>query len=195
VIAAAFSDDVLEDRHNSEVIEPERNAQESIVLRLVDHEDATVKPLEAVREQVVANLHDQEATEAAKAAAGKLTEQLRAGGKMTQVASGYELKQPGLVTRTKADIPSAVLERAFRLPRPQEDRPTYGSALLAHGDVAVVGVTGVVDGSPSALGQAARDQEGRELAQAIGSHYYDDVVEDLVSRAKITRKAVVESGD
>jgi peptidyl-prolyl cis-trans isomerase D len=193
VVAAAFSDDVLKDRHNSEVIEPERNAQESIVLRVVDHEDATVKPLAAVREQVVANLRDQDASEAAKAAAVKLTEQLKAGGKMAQVASGYELKQPGLVARTKPNVPPAVLELAFRLPRPQKDSPTYGSTALAQGDAVVVSISDVVDGSPDALSQAARAQDRRELAQTMGSHSYDDLVEDLISRAKITRKPIAES--
>jgi peptidyl-prolyl cis-trans isomerase D len=193
VIAAAFSDDVLKDRHNSEVIESERNAQESIVLRVVDHEDATVKPLEAVRAQVVADLRDQDATEAAKAAAAKLADQLKSGAKMAQVASGYELKQPGLVTRTKPDVPPAVLEVAFSLSRPQKDGATYGSTLVAQGDAAVVGVSDVVDGSPKGLSQAAREQEGRALAQLIGSRYYDDLVEDLVSRAKITRKPIAES--
>ena len=193
VVAAAFSDDVLKDRHNSEVIEPERNAQESIVLRVVDHEDATVKPLAAVRDQVVANLRDQDASQAAKAAAVKLTEQLNAGGKVTQVASDYDLKEPGLVTRTKPDVPPAVLELAFRLPRPQKDGPTYGSTELAEGDAAVVSISDVVDGSPDALSQAVRDQDRRELAQTMGSRSYDDLVEDLISRAKITRKPITES--
>jgi peptidyl-prolyl cis-trans isomerase D len=193
VLAAAFSDDVLKDRHNSEVIEPDRNAQESIVLRVVDHEDATVKPLAAVREQVVANLRDQDASEAAKAAAVKLTEQLKAGGTMAQVASGYELKQPGLVTRTKPDVPHAVLELAFGLPGPHKDSTTYGSTALAQGDAAVVSLSDVVDGSPDALSQAARDQDRRELAQTMGSHSYDDLVEDLISRTKITRKPIAES--
>ena len=193
VIAAAFSDDVLKERHNSEVIEPERNVQESIVLRVVEHEDATVKPLADVRDQIVENLRDQEATEAAKAAAVKLTEQLKGGAKLAEVAGDYELKAPGLITRTAPDVPPAVRDMAFSLPRPQEDVASYGSASLAQGNAAVVSVSEVVDGSPDALTKAARDQQRRELAQTIGSRYYEDLATDLERRAKIERKPIGEA--
>ncbi len=193
VIAAAFSDDVLKERHNSEVIEPERNVQESIVLRVVEHEDATVKPLADVRDQIVENLRDQEATEAAKAAAVKLTEQLKGGAKLAEVAEDYELKAPGLITRTAPDVPPAVRDMAFSLPRPQEDVASYGSASLAQGNAAVVSVSEVVDGSPDALTKAARDQQRRELAQTIGSRYYEDLATDLERRAKIERKPIGEA--
>jgi peptidyl-prolyl cis-trans isomerase D len=193
VMAAAFSDDVLKERHNSEVIEPERNVQESIVLRVVDHQEATVKPLADVRAQIVTDLQAEKAAKTAKSAAAKMVEQLKGGAKLADAATAYQLKGPDLISRSAPDVPPAVRDLAFRLPRPAKDGSSYGSTALAQGDAAVVAVSEVVDGSPGALKEAVRKQEREELARAIGAHYYDDLVKDLESRAKIERKPLGES--
>jgi peptidyl-prolyl cis-trans isomerase D len=193
VMAAAFSDDVLKERHNSEVIEPKRNAQEAVVVRVVEHEAATVKPLDAVREQVVKNIRDKEAAEAAKAEADKLAERLKGGAKLAEVAGKDPIKDAGLITRTAPDVPAEIRNLAFSLPHPRKDGASFGSTALPGGDAAVVSVSEVVDGSPEKLKKAALEQQRRALAQTIGSQYYEDLTTNLESRADIERKGLSES--
>ena len=56
----------------------------------------------------------------------------------------------------------------------------------------VVAVTEVVDGDPASLDEMARRGTSRELAQVLGSSYFDTLLKDMAYRAKIERKPVGE---
>jgi peptidyl-prolyl cis-trans isomerase D len=188
VVAAAFSEEVLREGLNSDLIEPERDVQRALVLRVVEHEEAAAKPFDRVREEIEAVLRDQRATESANAAVNEMIQRLEAGEQLEEVIGDYGLTELGLVSRTDAKVPPGVRDLAFRLPRPQKDEAVYEGTVLDEGDAALVVVTDVVDGSvdPSEQGQQAQIKAG--LARAAGNAYYDALVSDLESRADITRK-------
>jgi peptidyl-prolyl cis-trans isomerase D len=193
VLAAAFSDEVLKDGLNSELVEPERDVLQAIVLRVLEHEEAAPKPLDAVRDQIVEALRDERAAAAAKAAADALLARLDAGEDLRAVAGDYALAEAGLVGRDSAEVPQGVRELAFKLPRPAEGAASFGSLALADGDAAVVKVARVVDGALGTLSQAERAQAERELERLLGASYYEELLADLMRRADIERKPIEAS--
>jgi peptidyl-prolyl cis-trans isomerase D len=192
VVAAAFSDDVLGEGLNSDLIEPDPDALQAVVLRVLEHEEAAPKLLEVVREEIVTALRDERAAEAAKKAADDMLEKLRSGEKLTLSDAEYEVREPTLIGRADAGVPAAIRELAFTLARPAEGGATFGSTALANGDAALVTLSKVVDGTVEDLKEEERSLAKRELERELGTSYYERLVSDLESRADIVRKA---SGD
>jgi peptidyl-prolyl cis-trans isomerase D len=191
LLNAAFSDDLIKQGVNSELIEPEKDRMQAVVLRVVDHRDASVKPIGEVREEIVVALRQVRAREAALAAVEVMRNRLREGAGIADVASDYAVENLGLVTREDARIPKEVRDVAFTLPRPAQGSVSAGSAKLNDGAALVV-VSQVEDGSLEGAPAGARGQQGEAMARAIGSQGYRHLVEDLESRAKIERKALAE---
>jgi peptidyl-prolyl cis-trans isomerase D len=188
VAAAAFSDVVLKEGLNSDLIEPERDVLQAVVLRVLEHEEAAPKPLEEVRDQVEEALRSERAAEAAKAAADELLSRVKGGEEVGLDSTGYEVTQAGLIGRDAAQVPAGVRELAFKLPPPGEDGASFGTLTLADGDAALVNVTRVVDGDPEALSEAERARAERELERLLAAGYYEEMVADMESRADVSRK-------
>jgi peptidyl-prolyl cis-trans isomerase D len=192
VVAAAFSDEVLEEGINSDVIEPRPNGLVAVVLRVVEHEEPATKPLSEVRDRIVGILRDKRAADAATAKAAELAKAVGAGGDLATVSSGYEVEEPGLVARDAAQVPAQIRDYAFGLARPAKGKASYGSLPLSDGDAAAVVVSEVMDGSLKDLDEATRDQLSKGLAQGIGRSYYEDFLTDLESRARVERTPLAE---
>ncbi|NEX20041.1 peptidylprolyl isomerase [Thiorhodococcus mannitoliphagus] len=187
VIAAAFSDDVLGQGLNSDLIEPERDRLQAIVLRVAEHREASVKPLAEVRDEIVAQIKQQRAKEAAKTAAESLAEQLRQSKEWATVDPELEITSPGLVGRNAPEVPRGVLDVAFKLAAPSDGSISVGTATLDNGDAAVVRLSRVQDGEvkPSEDGRPAT--EVYILTQLMGRQLSDDMLQDMESRADIER--------
>jgi len=192
VVAAAFSEEVLGGRRNSEVIEPEKDGLQALVVRVTDHREAAPKALEEVRDEIVAELRRQRgqkgALEAAKAGADKL----RSGADWKAVAGEDKVEGPALVVRNDPKQPAAVLGAAFGLPRPAEGQSSVGTAELDEGDVAILQVTKVEDAAPASK-TAGTSQDAAMLGQLMGRQSYDALLRDIERRAKIERKPLPKS--
>jgi peptidyl-prolyl cis-trans isomerase D len=191
VLNAAFSEDLIKQGVNSELIEPEKDRMRAVVLRVADHRDASVKPLGEVRGDVIAALQQQRAREAALAAAQDMSKRLSAGASLAEVAGDHSVERLGPVTRDDGRLPKPVRDLAFSLPHPAEGAVSAGAAEMEDGAALVV-VSKVEDGSQDGLTEAARSQQANALAESLGSQDYRHLVEDLESRAKIERKSMAE---
>ncbi|MCC7277577.1 MAG: SurA N-terminal domain-containing protein [Chromatiaceae bacterium] len=193
LIAAAFSPEVLHEGVNSDLIEPEAEALQALVLRVTEHEEAAPKPLDAVREEIIAAIREQKASAAAQAEAKAMTDRLLAGEALTSVAGKHPITETGLVQRDAESVPGEIIDLAFTLPRPAPGAASYSHSPAADGDALVVAVTEVVDGNLAALDQAALTQASRELIQVVGRGYYDSLIKDMENRSKIERKPTQEA--
>jgi len=187
VLNAAFSDDLIKQGVNSEVIEPEKDRLQAVVLRVTEHRDASVKPLPEVRDEIVAALRQTRAREAALAAAEAMRDRVRGGAPVADAADGHKVESLGLVTRDDARAPQEVRNAAFTLPRPGPGTVAATTAKLGDGAALVV-VAKVEDGTPGDLPEAARAQQGETLSRALASQAYRHLIQDLEARAKIERK-------
>ncbi len=191
VLNAAFSDDLIKQGVNSELIEPERDRMQALVLRVLDHRDASSKPLPDVRDEIVAALRQVRAREAAFAAAEAMRQRLNDGASLADVAGDYAVASPGSVRREDGGVPQEVRDVAFTLSRPAQGSVSAGSTKLNDGAALVV-VSQVEDGSLEGAPEGARAQQWAAMARAVGSQGYEHLVKDLESRAKIERKVPAE---
>ena len=189
VLAAAFSEEVLTEGRNSELIEPERDSLQAVVVRVAEHRAADVKPLAEVRDEIIAAIKAETASAATEAAASAAAKQLREGADWAAVLGTAKLETPGLVTRQTDKIPAEVLETAFTLPLPTEGAVSVGTARLAQGDMAVVRLLRVQDGEITANADLKTAPEASMLAQVLARQMYAEMLKDMERRAEIERTA------
>lgn len=170
IIQAAFNDDVLNSGRNSDVLELEDDNY--MVVRVVNHEEETARPLDEVSAGIRTTLEKQQTTELTHKRADEILKRLtQEGGSMGDIAAdeALTLVQDKTVNRTgNQDIDPLIVSKAFVLSRPAEGNSSDGKAELASGSVAVIGVSSVIDGDPAALSAEERDSERQRLEAARG---------------------------
>ncbi len=129
VRAAAFGEDVLKSGKNSDLLELEDGI--AAVVRVVNHEAATQKPLDAVREEIRTALLAQEARKLTAQKGEELLKKLTAAqawAALTETGLGAEtaVEKPGLVGRTDTKLSPEVLAQAFAMNHPAEGKSTLG---------------------------------------------------------------------
>ncbi|MCG7967654.1 MAG: SurA N-terminal domain-containing protein [Candidatus Thiodiazotropha taylori] len=181
VLGAAFSDDVLKERNNSELIELDSTS--SVVVRVLDHQEASVEPLDDVRSRIVELLTKQKAEEQAGAEAAKRVAEISTSNPLMQVAGTYPVTGPITVTRNSRELPPALSSELFRTAKPQAGEITPGSVKLAQGDFAVFALSQVTEGE--SVSDESKGQQVENMRRLYGRSYYDRVLEDLESRADV----------
>jgi len=189
VIAAAFSQEVIKDGNNSDVLE--LTPDHYLVLRKKEYLPAAPKSLDEVKGNIVAAIKQQRAVEEVKGIAEQLTKQVRQGEDLDKAASerGYTLKSVDKTARNNGSINPELLRAAFALPKiSQPAAQPIESLELSGGDVAVVQLQAVVDGVPDSLNAAQRDALLAQLQQGFGTAGFAAFMEDTRARAEIKRR-------
>jgi len=136
---AAYSDDVLQDRHNSDVVELGPN--HFAVLRIIEHEAAKPKPLVQVRDDIKQILAIQVARRQAVVAGQRALKELQSEKKIAKVAKQYRVtvKSPGFVKRTDTRFPEPIINKVFVLNKPlRQGEATFGGVELTGGGYAII---------------------------------------------------------
>ena len=185
VVEAAFSELVLQENMNSDVIEVSDTV--SLVLRLNTHQEANVKPLEEVEGQIKTILTSQKATEKAQTTIDALLAQFKAGEDITeQLTKSYaSFTSKEKVARYSADLDQSITREAFVLPHPEEGSVSASTVALSNGDLALVEVQ-AVNVSEAVANPQLSQQQTSQLAQSAYASY----VNSLKVGAKITSTAV-----
>ncbi|KAA1193138.1 peptidylprolyl isomerase [Pseudohalioglobus sediminis] len=175
LLDAAFSDDVLNAGHNSDVLELEENRW--VVLRVQEHFPAQVMPLEQVREQIVARIADERALQAVEREAAMAVQQLRGGAGVEDYAgdAGFEWQVELGADRRNPMVPREILASAFQLAPPEEGGSVVDYVLSSGGDALVYEVSQVTPGELQSLPEAERNviqqMVGAEYGQLIDNEY------------------------
>lgn len=184
VVAAAFSDDVMVQGHNSELLEL---AQEKLlVLRVAEHQVARAQTLDEVREQVAEAVRREQAMAAAKAAGEQALAAAAEGTPLQAQASeaGWEFHAHVTVDRNSSELPAALRELAFGMPRPAAGGQRAG-AVLADGDYGVLVLEQVQDGDPAKLDEATRQLLQDRMAALSGRMEFGSLARALRDRADV----------
>lgn len=136
---------------NSDVITVD--GDRAFVLRISEHKPEAVKALKDVTAQITDTLKQQKAQLEAKVQAEKLLAELKAGkGDDALKAAGLSFSAQQTLSRTGQD---ALSQAAFTLPLPSEGKPSYGVSEDAQGNVVVMALDKVQNGTmPDAQKQA-----------------------------------------
>lgn len=166
VLRAAFSNELLEEKLNSEPIELSR--ERTVVIRVHEFIPARQQALEEVSEQLAAELRQQQAQALLEQRTEQLLAQLRAGE-----APAIDWQSAAGVGRDGAQMPLELNRAAFALPRPRDGQPSIERVALSGGDYAIVRVNAVheVEAVDAQLvEQLARSLTLRQADAQYGAH-------------------------
>ncbi|QYJ77710.1 SurA N-terminal domain-containing protein [Shewanella acanthi] len=173
VVKAAFSDAVMLQGLNSEVLELEPN--HVVVIRVKEHHDAGTLPFGEVKADISERLKQDQANEAARAKAQELVAQVKAG------ASDVTLTAKAKLARGEREIDASIVGKAFQMPTPASGA-VVDTVALANG-YAVVAVDKVN------AAESVSDELVNGLKQRLVSQYseadYRALIESLKSTAKV----------
>lgn len=141
VVEAAFSEQVLDEELNSEVIEI--NADHHIVVRKKEYIPSVVKSLDEVKEQIIATLKQQKASDLAKEKAQEYLASWEQGETIADVTVVTKTD----VLRTDREIDSAVVSAAFKLAKGDSNDVELVTTSLGQ---AIVDVTAVKEATDTA---------------------------------------------
>ena len=189
IVAAAFSDEVLQQNRNSDLLE--LSDARVVVLHLREHKAAARRSLDEVRALIVGRIKQQQAGELAEKDAKDALNRLAAAEDPVQVASDYQQKwqDAGFIKRQPAEadkLSEEIRDAVFNLPRPQGNSPELTSLVLPGGDAVVVALYSVQDGVPGKNTEALLATE-KQLANMAGQMEYTAYLAYLQSKADITR--------
>ncbi len=185
VIKAMFSDSVLQENLDSDLIEI--SPTHGIALRISEHKPAATRPLADVHDQVVAAVRAERLAELGKAELAKALESIQSLETLKAWAETHtlEVKTADAAGRAGATVDPAIAMAAFALPHPKDGAASIGSAQLVGGANAVIALTGVNEADLSKIDDAQRQMLREQLARAIGTLEAGDLVKALRKDAKI----------
>jgi len=189
VVQAAFSQEVLQDNENSKPLSIGDNRV--AVVRKAEYEPARARTLDEVREQIRGELKAAAALDKAKAEADALVKQVEAGALLANAAleRQHVATALGAVRRDAQNVDRALLDVAFRLPRPVAGKVSVGKADLPGGEIAVIALAEVKDATPE-TDDSAFKQQSTQLKDALAGAEFSSFRNDLERRLGVDRKAL-----
>ena len=186
VVATAFSEEVLLQENNSELIELDNDRY--MVLRVLEHRLPMKKPLEDVRDEIVTRLKYEQARDRTRERGEAVLEQLEQGRSKEEVTLefGVDWRNATGVTQDDETINRAVLRTAFRAGVPEAGQPLYDGISLGTGDYTVVIVNSVTDADPDAIDEEEQDVVRSQLLQANTASAWMEFTGNLRANADVT---------
>lgn len=183
-IAAAFSDVVLKEGHNSEVVELPDN--KVAVLRLAEHQPARDQSLDEVETLVRSALLQQRMRELAQEKAEQIVATIEEGADLATTADefGLEWNEGIEITRQSGDVSRSVISTSFEMPKPAASSVSAKKVSLPSGDQEIVVLTKVIEGEFE-LSETESMQAKASAAQQFGNQDFSNYVASLKDSAEI----------
>lgn len=182
VKTAAFSPEVLNDNENSKPLSvgPGR----VVVIRKSEYEAPRQRPMNEVADGIREELKLIKAKAQAAAKSRELLAALRKGDTLdaASAAAGAEMHADANVTRSGNTPERAVIDAAFKLPRPAEGKPSAAEVALANGDLAVILLRKIDE--PANDGSAAQ-RDVAQLREAVAGAEYAAMRKSLEKDIKV----------
>jgi len=189
VLNTAFSDDVLKSKLNSASIEI--SANNSVVIRVSNHQKSRQKALE----EVAASIKDQLRRQAAIAESEKLGAELLAkinSGESPEslMKDGVEWNTVGWIARNAQNLLPQMVSEAFKTPKPLEGKSSWAQFKLATGDTILLQVKDVKSEALTAEQKAPLESAFAEL---FANAELASRLADLKANSDIVKKEVYKT--
>lgn len=187
VMNAAFSDDLLKDGNNSDLIEIDTDYH--VVVRVKDHKPSDAKEFTVVQSEIRDILIEAAARAKVIETAEEALVLLKSGSITRFVADNAGSRWVVLdgISRQQRELDPQITLAAFRLARPAEGEKTVGSTILGNGDAVVISVTKVINKDASKLPEAEKKGLSGLLAAGKGNLAYTEFRNGLKVSADIER--------
>lgn len=189
---AAFSDEVLIDGNNSELIE--LNDSQSVVLRVTQFNESSILPREDVEAQISVILRTQMEREAVRDLGDEVFANLENPEVLAGLLADNELEwvEAEGVARTSNTVNRRILEEAFTLADPEE-APVRTTLTLDNGTFVVMELTQVTEGTLDALPQAERASLTSRMISDLGNSDFQAYLGTLKKNADVKSRLADES--
>lgn len=189
VLRAAFSDMLLQDRVVSDPIEIAPG--HSTLIRVLEHTAEQARPLEDVREEVVAAIRADRQQKAAAAAADALLARITNDGQSFESVVTAETLQvmdlPGVPRGAPMPTPE-INEALFVAQRPLEGKPSFGKVRMEDGRYVLFAVDAVTDGDLAELPPEQQAQIKAQLQQVNSAATAQRYIDTVRKKYKVTIK-------
>lgn len=188
---AAFSEEVQDEGLNSRAIELDINTL--VVVRRGEVQEASLKPLDEVRDDIEQVLKQRKAIEHVAQLGPELVSELQADTGWEGLTQQRGL-EPQQVTWSRgapsADSapPQELLSAVFQAPRPAGGDPIHGGVSLRTGNYALFRLNDVADVEPAAAPEEAQSRVENSLNQRRNQDTLEEYIADLRSRAEVEIK-------
>ena len=185
VIASSFDPELMSSGENSDAIEISDN--HLVVLRVIDHKAAATKPLNDVRDQVIADIRKQQASEKINSTGDEIVEKIKAGATPDSIASDMQIEWTTAekIKRDDVDVNRAVLRYAFQSGKPVDSNPVISSSRLGSGDYAIIMVTAVYDGDIIDVDEQVSQSTDLELRRTRGTTEWQEFLKNAKNNANV----------
>lgn len=185
VIDAAYSDSVLLEGNNSDVIE--LGDTQAIVLRVEQFNEASILPLEEVEPEIAVILRTQKEREAVQEIGNELLVAASSGQGLDELLASNQLEwiDQQAVARTATSANREIIEEAFSLPEPDQGETETSGITLANGTFVLLQLTGVTQGSLASLSDEERSSLRLSMANDFGRNDFNAYLGTLRSNADI----------
>ena len=183
---AAFSEEVLQGNNSAPV---ELGSDRLVVLRQLEHKEATAKDLNSVKAQISALLLLDKAKLQAVTKAKQIASRLQAGETLQAVSSDQKLeikKVTGLTRSGKTELSEQLVDAIFKAAKPVGDKPSITLVPLATGEQVIVSLTKVTAGTMSEDDKKKLELAKKNIANAFGQNEFNTVLNSLQSSADIS---------
>ncbi len=185
VVDAAFSEIVITEQLNSDVIEVSDSL--ALVMRINEYQEASVKPLAEVKSAIENILVAQKASEKAQSVADELLIAFKSGSDVTEqlAAVGASMEVKTGISRVGSGLDASLAREAFKLPRPSEGAVSATTVNLSNGNLALLEVQAVN------VGEAKTSPNlSQQLTQQLAQTAYLNYIESLKVNAEIIRRKI-----
>ena len=187
VLETAFSEDLLTDGNNSDIIEVDSNHH--IVIRVDSYEPKKLREFVEVDDEIRETLTRDKAADLAETRGLEIVARL-ASGSLTRVVAdeyGLEWQVVSEASRDATDLDSGIRDKAFSLSRPQPDGKSTDYTILPNGDVVVVTATNVANRAESQISSAEVAGLARVMASQLGMADFQEYQDSLVTNADVEK--------
>lgn len=181
--SAAFSDDVLVDGNNSDVIE--LSGSRFVALAVKERLPEGTRPLTEVRDGIAAQLSLEAQDRAMRSLVDEVNASLKNGETLESVstAKGYEWRVELAATRQNVNLPSSVLQSAFS--KRSADTETVSAVRLDDQSYALVQLARTQAGREDTMVGAERDALLQEVSDVSASLVRQEFMADLKRRGDV----------
>ena len=191
LIAAAFSDEVLMDGNNSDVVE--LGTGQAVVLRIQEFNEAAVPALEEVQPEIAVIMRTEMEREEVQKVGKNLLDAAERGEGLDELLNANELEWivEEDIERNSFTVNREIVTKAFGMPRPTA-LPELTTITLDNGTFVLLELNQVNSGAVDSLEQDELDALTETLSTGLGSSNFEAFLNNLRSNADIQRREVRE---
>lgn len=186
VVNAAFSNDVLQQKNNSDLLQLDPGTV--IVLRIKDHKPASILPMADVQNTLLVKLRGKKAQQEAQQFGQQLIDNIRSKkSDLPALSKQYSLslQEDKNAGRYDTKVDNFILNEAFRMPHPDSSQISLKGVSLPSGDYAIILLNAVHDGALSPQDNIQHRIFQEEMEGNYGHIDYQLYVRELMKKAKI----------